>query len=161
MHYVFNPDHYIGIVIANTTLLYKYTSAAQFTVGTIFLIVRCEKMVHQIYRIYPVVLLFSFFMSDWGNKIEIFSTKTDIMLYSLLLFRHDLYGNVRNSLDKIYTIAGSDVSYITNCHMSNMYYSQGTFQYCFYRILGNLPNMDNRMSTWIHLNTGKLKRLNS
>ena len=24
MHYVFNPDHYIGIVIANTTLLYKY-----------------------------------------------------------------------------------------------------------------------------------------
>jgi hypothetical protein len=23
MHYVFNPDHYIGIVIANTTLLYK------------------------------------------------------------------------------------------------------------------------------------------
>ena len=23
-HYVFNPDHYIGIVIANTTLLYKY-----------------------------------------------------------------------------------------------------------------------------------------
>jgi len=42
----------------------KYTSAAQFTVGTIFLIVRCEKMVHQIYRIYPVDLLFSFFMSD-------------------------------------------------------------------------------------------------
>ena len=25
VHYVFNPDHYIGIVIANTTLLYKYT----------------------------------------------------------------------------------------------------------------------------------------
>jgi hypothetical protein len=24
VHYVFNPDHYIGIVIANTTLLYKY-----------------------------------------------------------------------------------------------------------------------------------------
>ena len=24
MHYVFNPDHYIGIVIANTTLSYKY-----------------------------------------------------------------------------------------------------------------------------------------
>jgi hypothetical protein len=24
MHYVFNPDHYIGIVIANTTLLYNY-----------------------------------------------------------------------------------------------------------------------------------------
>ena len=23
VHYVFNPDHYIGIVIANTTLLYK------------------------------------------------------------------------------------------------------------------------------------------
>jgi hypothetical protein len=23
MHYVFNPDHYIGIVIANTTLLYN------------------------------------------------------------------------------------------------------------------------------------------
>jgi hypothetical protein len=26
VHYVFNPDHYIGIVIANTTLLYKYVS---------------------------------------------------------------------------------------------------------------------------------------
>ena len=25
MHYVFNPDHYIGVVIANTTLLYKCT----------------------------------------------------------------------------------------------------------------------------------------
>ena len=25
MHYVFNPDHFIGIVISNTTLLYKYT----------------------------------------------------------------------------------------------------------------------------------------
>ena len=25
VHYVFNPDHYIGIVIANTTLLYKCT----------------------------------------------------------------------------------------------------------------------------------------
>jgi hypothetical protein len=25
VHYVFNPDHYIGIAIANTTLLYKYT----------------------------------------------------------------------------------------------------------------------------------------
>jgi hypothetical protein len=24
VHYVFNSDHYIGIVIANTTLLYKY-----------------------------------------------------------------------------------------------------------------------------------------
>ena len=24
VHYVFNPDHYIGIVIATTTLLYKY-----------------------------------------------------------------------------------------------------------------------------------------
>ena len=24
VHYIFNPDHYIGIVIANTTLLYKY-----------------------------------------------------------------------------------------------------------------------------------------
>ena len=24
MHYVFNPDHYIDIVIANTTLLYNY-----------------------------------------------------------------------------------------------------------------------------------------
>jgi hypothetical protein len=24
VHYVFNPDHYIGIVIANTTLLYYY-----------------------------------------------------------------------------------------------------------------------------------------
>jgi len=24
VHYVFNPNHYIGIVIANTTLLYKY-----------------------------------------------------------------------------------------------------------------------------------------
>ena len=24
VHYVFNPDHYIGIVNANTTLLYKY-----------------------------------------------------------------------------------------------------------------------------------------
>jgi len=24
VHYVFNPDHYIGIVIANTTLLYKW-----------------------------------------------------------------------------------------------------------------------------------------
>jgi hypothetical protein len=24
VHYVFNPDHYIGIVIANTTFLYKY-----------------------------------------------------------------------------------------------------------------------------------------
>jgi hypothetical protein len=24
VHYAFNPDHYIGIVIANTTLLYKY-----------------------------------------------------------------------------------------------------------------------------------------
>ena len=24
VHYVFNPDHYFGIVIANTTLLYKY-----------------------------------------------------------------------------------------------------------------------------------------
>ena len=24
VHYVFNPDHYIGIVIANTTLLYDY-----------------------------------------------------------------------------------------------------------------------------------------
>jgi hypothetical protein len=23
VHYVFNPDHYIGIVIANATLLYK------------------------------------------------------------------------------------------------------------------------------------------
>jgi hypothetical protein len=23
VHYVFNPDHYIGIVIANTTLFYK------------------------------------------------------------------------------------------------------------------------------------------
>jgi hypothetical protein len=23
VHYVFNPDHYIGIVIANTILLYK------------------------------------------------------------------------------------------------------------------------------------------
>jgi hypothetical protein len=23
VHYVFNPDHYIGIVIANTTLLYN------------------------------------------------------------------------------------------------------------------------------------------
>ena len=73
----------------------------------------------------------------------------------------DLYGNVRNSLDKIYTIAGSDFSYIANCHMSNMHYSQGMFHYCFHRILGNLPNMDNSMSTWIHLNTGKLKRLNS
>ena len=26
VHYVFNPDHYIGIIIANTTLLYKYTA---------------------------------------------------------------------------------------------------------------------------------------
>jgi hypothetical protein len=26
VHYVFNPDHYIGIVIANTTLSYKYYS---------------------------------------------------------------------------------------------------------------------------------------
>ena len=25
MHYVFNPDHYIGIVIANTTLVYNFT----------------------------------------------------------------------------------------------------------------------------------------
>ena len=24
MHYVFNPNHYIDIVIASTTLLYKY-----------------------------------------------------------------------------------------------------------------------------------------
>ena len=29
----------------------KYTTAAQFTVGTIFSSVRCEKLVHQIYRI--------------------------------------------------------------------------------------------------------------
>jgi hypothetical protein len=27
VHYVFNPDHYIGIVIANTKLLYKYQSS--------------------------------------------------------------------------------------------------------------------------------------
>ena len=26
VHYVFNPDHYLGIVIANTTLLYNYTN---------------------------------------------------------------------------------------------------------------------------------------
>ena len=31
MHYVFNPDHYIGIVIANTTLLYKYVTIYFFT----------------------------------------------------------------------------------------------------------------------------------
>ena len=73
----------------------------------------------------------------------------------------DLYGNVRNSLDNIYTIAGRDLSDISNCDMPNIHYSQGTFQFCFYRILGNLPNMDKGMSTWVHLNTGKLKRLNS
>ena len=26
VHYVFNPDHYLGIVIANTTFLYNYTN---------------------------------------------------------------------------------------------------------------------------------------
>jgi hypothetical protein len=26
VHYVFNHDHYLGIVIANTTLLYNYTN---------------------------------------------------------------------------------------------------------------------------------------
>jgi hypothetical protein len=30
VHYVFNPNHYIGIVIANTTLLYKYNINTQF-----------------------------------------------------------------------------------------------------------------------------------
>jgi hypothetical protein len=30
MHYVFNPDHYIGRVIANTTLLYNYYTSCKF-----------------------------------------------------------------------------------------------------------------------------------
>jgi len=29
VHYVFNPDHYIGIVIANTPLLYKYRTQCE------------------------------------------------------------------------------------------------------------------------------------
>jgi hypothetical protein len=30
VHYVFNPDQYIDIVIANTTLLYKYPALVLF-----------------------------------------------------------------------------------------------------------------------------------
>jgi hypothetical protein len=30
VHYVFNPDHYVGIVIPNTTLLYKYKVSFEF-----------------------------------------------------------------------------------------------------------------------------------
>jgi hypothetical protein len=39
------------------------------------------------------------------------------VIFIVVIPTFDLYGNIRNSLDKIYTIAGSDVSYITNCHM--------------------------------------------
>ena len=33
VHYVFNPDHYIGVVIANTTLLYKWISSSRTIYG--------------------------------------------------------------------------------------------------------------------------------
>ena len=34
VHYVFSPDHYIGIVIANTTLLYKYCAGTKLCFGS-------------------------------------------------------------------------------------------------------------------------------
>ena len=33
VHYVFSPDHYIGIVIANTTSLYKYCAGTRLCFG--------------------------------------------------------------------------------------------------------------------------------
>jgi hypothetical protein len=42
VHYVFNPDHYIGIVIANTTLSYKYKKV-RFETGVVYILYNPKK----------------------------------------------------------------------------------------------------------------------